>query len=172
MTQALLGSRKRVRSGNCDEECCDFMPLSKRINNLHINNGNCLGHKHIEHSVTEQDGIYEQRPDDWSCMSAGRECLEVNGNGLLCDHNYRNDNESHVQSACTSSNNLSHQQQHSVDSSGGSPELQSNNWMTNQALPHYNPALTASDNPYYYESNKLLYALYMERLHRNGDALY
>ncbi|XP_069685155.1 uncharacterized protein [Periplaneta americana] len=173
MTQALLGSRKRVRSGNCDEECCDFMPLSKRINNLHINNGNCFGHKHIKHSVTKQDGIYDEpNPDDWSCMGADRDCLEVNGNGLHCNQNYRNVNDSHVgvQSACSSSSSISHQQ--SVDSTGGSPELQSNNWLASQPLPHYNPALNASDNPYYYESNKLLFALYMERLHRSGNTLY
>jgi hypothetical protein len=33
------------------------MPLSKRINNLHINNGNCfssLGYQHLKHSVTKQ----------------------------------------------------------------------------------------------------------------------
>lgn len=55
--------RKRVRNNNCEEECCDFMPLSKRINNLHINNGNfctSLGYQHLKHSVTKQVLILEE----------------------------------------------------------------------------------------------------------------
>lgn len=55
--------RKRVRNSNCEEECCDFMPLSKRINNLHINNGNfctSLGYQHLKHSVTKQVYILEK----------------------------------------------------------------------------------------------------------------
>jgi hypothetical protein len=50
--------------------------------------------------------------------------------------------------------------------------LHPNSWMTNHILPRYNPALDASENPYYYESNKLLFALYIERLHRTGSSLY
>lgn len=64
--------RKRVRNNNCEEECCDFMPLSKRINNLHINNGNfctSLGYQHLKHSVAKQVYILEQ----WQAYSLPRQ---------------------------------------------------------------------------------------------------
>ncbi|XP_047107907.1 uncharacterized protein LOC124776802 isoform X2 [Schistocerca piceifrons] len=51
-----LSSRKRGRN-NCEEECCDFMPLSKRINNLHINGtiySTC--EQHSEHAIFKQIG--------------------------------------------------------------------------------------------------------------------
>lgn len=33
----------------------------------------------------------------------------------------------------------------------------------------YDPDLTSDQNPYYYESNKLLFDLYVERVHRHGQ---
>ncbi|XP_026469747.1 uncharacterized protein LOC113373681 [Ctenocephalides felis] len=32
----------------------------------------------------------------------------------------------------------------------------------------YNPDLNASQNPFYYQNNKVLFELYMERMQRNG----
>lgn len=102
-------------------------------------------------------------------MDAAGECLE-----LLCHQSYRNGNDCHaaVQSTCSDNSEISHRPQQSAEASGSSPGLHPNGWVTNHILSQYNPALSASDNPYYYESNKLLFALYMERLHRNGDTLY
>lgn len=34
---------------------------------------------------------------------------------------------------------------------------------------HYDPDLTSDQNPYYYESNRLLFDLYVERVHRHGQ---
>lgn len=36
--------------------------------------------------------------------------------------------------------------------------------------PIYNPDLTVADNPYYYEPNKLLYYLNIERVQRSGQS--
>ena len=36
--------------------------------------------------------------------------------------------------------------------------------------PLYSPNLADSDNPYYYEPNKLLYYLYIERMQRSGQS--
>lgn len=43
---------------------------------------------------------------------------------------------------------------------------------TLQPMPVYNPDLSPAENPYYYENNKLLFTLYMERLQRTGQSLY
>ncbi|XP_025202568.1 uncharacterized protein LOC112599733 [Melanaphis sacchari] len=34
---------------------------------------------------------------------------------------------------------------------------------------HYDPDLTSDQNPYYYESNRLLFDLHVERVHRHGQ---
>jgi len=107
-------------------------------------------------------------------MNAGGECLELNGHELLCHQSYRNGSDCHaaVHSTCSSNSDISHHPQQSAEASCSSPSLHPTSWMTNHILSQYSPALNASDNPYYYESNKLLFALYMERLHRSGDTLY
>ncbi|XP_067006033.1 uncharacterized protein [Anabrus simplex] len=154
MTQPLPSSRKRVRSNNCEEECCDFMPLSKRINNLHINNGNCcigLGHLLPKHSALEQDIPFEGIPvDDAGSSLHTSETLHLG----FCTDSERNDEQLHHRG--TNCNIVNH----------------SHTWMTSQVLAHYSPDLNASDNPYYYESNKLLFALYMERMQRSGQELF
>nr|AGM32654.1 hypothetical protein [Coptotermes formosanus] len=174
MTQALLSSRKRLRNSNCEEECCDFMPLSKRINNLHINNGNfctSLGYRHVKHSVTKQTDIFEPSANDWLSVEAG---AELGGNELLCHQSYRSGDGCHAaaQSTRNASSGISHQPQQPIEVSGSCQSLHPNSWISNNILSQYSPSLNASDNPYYYESNKLLFALYMERIHRNGDILY
>ncbi|XP_022162619.1 uncharacterized protein LOC111028324 [Myzus persicae] len=34
---------------------------------------------------------------------------------------------------------------------------------------HYDPDLTSDQNPFYYESNRLLFDLHVERVHRHGQ---
>jgi len=170
MTQSLLSSRKRVRNNNCEEECCDFMPLSKRINNLHINNGNfctSLGYQHLKHSVAKQTDI----SNDWLSVEAP---AELGGNELLCYQSFTDGDgcNATAQSTRCASSDISQQPQQSVEVSGSSQPLHPNSWISNNILSQYSPTLNASDNPYYYESNKLLFALYMERIHRNGDIVY
>ncbi|XP_014248478.1 uncharacterized protein LOC106666093 [Cimex lectularius] len=115
--------RKRYRN-SCDDEVSEFAPLSKRINNLHINNGtiNNLG-KNLE-SKTE----------------AHRDII-VN-NERLSTQDYED------------SRNMDGE-------SSGSQQL----W-----LPHYSPDLSPSQNPYYYESNRLLFELYIQRSQRSNGA--
>ncbi|PNF17322.1 hypothetical protein B7P43_G04981 [Cryptotermes secundus] len=177
MTEALLSSRKRVRSSSCEEDCCDFMPLSKRINNLRINNVNCcnsIGYQHLKHPVTKQDTLFEPGSDEWGCMEPSGEYLKLNGNELLCHHSYQsgNDCDAALQSTCSANSGIPGHPEQPLEVSGSRQCLHPNSWMTNQILSQYSPDLDASENPYYYESNKLLFALYMERLHRNGSTLY
>lgn len=112
MTQSSLGSRKRGRCDG-DDESRDFTPLSKRINNLHINNGNHHAHEEV-HSVPTAGRLGEP-----SSIQEG----QSNGGDLGAG-----------------------------------------------AQPMYNPDLNVADNPFYYEPNKLLYYLNIERMQRTGQS--
>nr|CAD7424661.1 unnamed protein product [Timema monikensis] len=117
-------TRKRLRSLNCEEECCDFMPLSKRINNLHINNNSLytgFPHMHAEHSSVKQSVGYTGSPEE---PGAG-------------------------------------------PSVGHTPPRLQQAWMS-----PYSPNMSPQQNPYYYENNKMLYTLYMERMQRGNQELY
>ncbi|XP_050432188.1 uncharacterized protein LOC126840471 isoform X2 [Adelges cooleyi] len=59
--------------------------------------------------------------------------------------------------------------QHSVAVNYNNLEAQHNNSNENQEQLQYDPDLSSDQNPYYYESNKLLFDLYVERLHRQGQ---
>lgn len=116
-------NRKRRR--NVEEESSEFMPLSKRINNLHINglSGLCknMAGNTMESMETDwESGMFMSSPS----------CSEVSQN-------------SSPRGSCGSS--------------------QSN------FTSDYRPDLDATENPFYYESNKLLFSLYMERIQRRPD---
>jgi len=89
-------NRKRSRS-HTEDEGSEFTPLSKRINNLHINNA---AWKH-------------------ACQGEGTAVLRQ-----MATH------------------------------------------------PHYAPDLGPAENPFYYENNRLLYSLYLERAQRMGAMPY
>jgi hypothetical protein len=94
---------------------------------------------------------------------------ELGGNELLCYQSYTGGDGSASQSTRSDTSGISQQPQQSMEVGGSSQSLHPNSWISNNILSQYSPSLNASDNPYYYESNKLLFALYMERIHRNGD---
>ncbi|XP_034941526.1 uncharacterized protein [Chelonus insularis] len=112
MTQS---SRKRLRS--MEEESSEFTPLSKRINNLHLNG--------------------------WSGLR------DSTNNSVEFEWNDKN---------CPSSNNS--------EPSPGSSSSEGYNHSQKDFVHEYRPELGINDNPYYYENNKLLYTLYMERMQR------
>ena len=118
-----------------------------------------------------QTDIFEPSSSHWLSVEAD---AELDGNELLCHQSYRSGGGCHAASQSTrnASSSISHQPQQSVEVSGSSQSLHPNSWISNSILSQYSPALSASDNPYYYESNKLLFALYMERIHRNANVLY
>ncbi|EZA56476.1 hypothetical protein DMN91_010381 [Ooceraea biroi] len=109
----------RKRRHNVEEESSEFMPLSKRINNLHINGLSGLRESAMESMETDWDsGNFMSSPS----------CSEV------------------------SSQNSS-----PIDNSSQS-----------SFITDYRPDLDAAENPFYYESNKLLFSLYMERMQRRS----
>lgn len=97
--------RKRTTD---DEDPTEFMPLSKRINNLHLNNSD----------------------PNFNC--------QINPN-LNNNSNFSNGQDS-------SSSNSQFSEEGSIEG--------------------YNPELNHDENPFYYNKNKLLYDLYVERMRR------
>lgn len=97
------------------------MPLSKRINNLHLNS--------LSYQIQETAGKMES---EWENRS------------LIPSPN------------------------HSEPSQGSST---CDGWSSTQSCynAEYRPDLDANDNPYYYENNKLLYSLYLERMQRMSE---
>lgn len=61
--------------------------------------------------------------------------------------------------------------QHSQQPTGTnySQNIQQNTRDEDSQNLQYDPDLTSDQNPYYYESNKLLFDLYVERVHRHGQ---
>ncbi|XP_011173216.1 uncharacterized protein LOC105205532 [Solenopsis invicta] len=116
-------NRKRRR--NIEEESSEFMPLSKRINNLHINGLSGLRENAMESTM-------ESMETDWESgnFMLSPSCSEVSQNS----------------------------------SPGGSCGSNQSNFTSD-----YRPDLDATENPFYYESNKLLFSLYMERMQRRPD---
>lgn len=115
----------RKRGRNLHEDEVEFMPLSKRINNLHINNGLLL-----ENSV----GNCTLPLGEWG---PGPPYFQ---NQLPVQHNI-------------------------PETPPGS--VQSIDWCS--STPQYTPELNEAQNPYYFNINKLLFEMYIERLQRNGQ---
>ncbi|XP_043261686.1 uncharacterized protein LOC122402728 [Colletes gigas] len=112
----------RKRGRNAEEESSEFMPLSKRINNLHINSLSSI-----------QENVTENMDTDWS------------NRNFLPSPNYS-------------------------DLSQGSPLYDGCSSSQSSYIAEYKPGLDATENPFYYESNKLLFSLYMERIQRTSDS--
>lgn len=110
-------SLHRKRGRNAEEEnSSEFMPLSKRINNLHINNFSRL-----------PEAATEKMNSQWE------------------EHNLIASSNHSEPSRSPSSDGYSSSQSYTSD---------------------YSPDLNSNQNPYYYETNKLLYDLYVERMQR------
>ncbi|XP_059475987.1 uncharacterized protein LOC132196998 isoform X2 [Neocloeon triangulifer] len=125
-------SRKRSMR-DCDDGACDFAPLSKRINNLHLTRP---PHQDPFQGGSKEDEVH-QHPQHPHHQQNGH----MNGfNGQVMH------------------NNSPHNQQN--------PEPDPS-WITDQMIAQYAPQIDQVDSPYYYEHNKLLFALYLERLQRN-----
>ncbi|XP_015587498.1 uncharacterized protein LOC107264106 [Cephus cinctus] len=120
MTQA---NRKRGRT--IEEESGEFMPLSKRINNLHING----------YAARLQESSQAKMESDWE------------------------------------NRNFMPSPNHAEPSQGSSSSSSCDGCSSSKSsyTAEYRPDLDANDNPFYYENNKLLYSLYMERMQRMSD---
>lgn len=119
-------NRFRKRRRDIEEESSEFMPLSKRINNLHINGLSGLhGENTAGNTVESMETDFES-----SMFMSSPSCSEVS-------------QTSSPRGSCGSSQST--------------------------FTSDYRPDLDATENPFYYESNKLLFSLYMERIQRRPD---
>lgn len=102
------------------------MPLSKRINNLHINNTLLL--RNLNNDASLSTSSIEWGP--------GPPYLQSN-----------------------------------IASNIPTPpeSVQSLDW--NNSIPQYSPTLNESENPYYFNINKLLFEMYWERQQRTGNTM-
>lgn len=103
----------------------EFMPLSKRINNLHINNS------------------------------------------LLMDRSQGPPQTAPINIAEWGPGPPYYQESAPVQNMPQTPPEEVQSW--NQRVPQYTPDLNERENPYYYNINKLLFEMYIERSQRNGN---
>ncbi|BET01545.1 Hypothetical protein NTJ_14362 [Nesidiocoris tenuis] len=130
-------SRKRMRNPT-EDEASEFTPLSKRINNLHLNAFPlqkslipCIPKLETHKNLVAAN---ERLSDDYNC---------ARGVG----------DQAHALSVAAPMLNVGQQ----WASPGNYPA----------DLPiSYAPDLTPAENPYYYESNRLLFELYQQRIQR------
>uniref|UniRef100_A0A146L2S3 Uncharacterized protein n=1 Tax=Lygus hesperus TaxID=30085 RepID=A0A146L2S3_LYGHE len=112
--------RKRSRNPN-EDEASEFTPLSKRINNLHLNTFP------LPKSLVESETKTEAHKE----LVAANERLS----------------------------SLQYDVSRGVDDAPASQAPP-------QWPPQYSPEMSSSENPFYYESNRLLYELYQQRMQR------
>lgn len=189
----VLSFRKRSR----DEDSSDFMPISKRINNLSISS-QCFGEQETLNAQSMVIPSY--------LMAINNQENEFNhfAHSTSANHGYSNDMQQHHEyqnhDQPTNNHNIhlnSHQNQiHSINhhsngfnnlnhSSIGGNDIHSHNHiqkqsqndliqpsnaeLNNNQMEVYCPELTADENPIYYNKNKLLFDLHIERQRRNQN---
>ncbi|CAM1318658.1 Uncharacterised protein g6989 [Pycnogonum litorale] len=132
---------RRKRNISCTEDDgCEFMPISKRIKNIHIRSNN---------NVPSVDNQHEHSTSRCSSpnLCNSTPCSPPNSQSSLDDRN-RNFYGS-----------FQHMTNNPVDLCISDLGCNGN--------VRYKPLLNASDNPHYYHSNKVLFEAFMERNRRS-----
>ncbi|KAJ6631725.1 hypothetical protein Bhyg_15777 [Pseudolycoriella hygida] len=168
---AITDSRKRSR----EEDGSDFMPLSKRITNLHINassepmqddvtdyNMNLSEQHHPQPNLTHQHQILQFQ--NYNQFGTFNQPIESNQFSEFSNLSHSIDDQERqlqYQQYLSERNNAS-------SSSGNSSTNISSSDNANDMEPFdpYDPELSQKENPFYYDKNKLLYDLYLERVRR------
>ncbi|XP_058825583.1 uncharacterized protein LOC131685710 [Topomyia yanbarensis] len=133
---AIVDPRKRSR----EEDVSEFMPLSKRINNLHLNNSQAAAGFQVDH---HQAGLHMPLLDghqaavfpQGNSSSSGSTCHSIPSGG-----------------SSPSGTRSSHGQEPLT--------------VNGELLGDYCPDLGEHENPHYFSRNKELYELYVERMRR------
>ncbi|XP_055607628.1 uncharacterized protein LOC129755261 [Uranotaenia lowii] len=155
---AAVDPRKRSR----EEDVNEFMPLSKRINNLHLN-------------AASQQGFAGQEHNPGTAVGLHMPFLEGHHVHLPPVHHYHHPHQLAGHSGGSSSSGGS--SCHSIPSGGSSPSGGSRSGLSlprelppltvnGELLGDYCPDLAEHENPHYFDRNKLLYELYVERMRR------
>lgn len=158
-----INYRKRSHE---DDDLNDFMPLSKRINNLHIDNSNIAWNA----GATTSSSSSSSSPTNSQTFDNNNSITSINNNnnnnlvGYHQHHQFHDDNSNSYNNCdgtlgvvASSTTNTT------ISSSTTNPGNDDDGQMH---LGTYNPEMDARENPYYYNKNKLLYDLYVERMRR------
>lgn len=148
-----IDTRKRSR----EEEQNEFMPLSKRINNLHLNNN--------QHSIAGGGVLSEQIAADHHHL------LGATGSCAISIHHTNHHLLGVMGGSSSSSSNCSNSNASSngsfrIPANSGSNSPASTISINGELLGDYCPVLSAEENPHYFTKNKILYELYVERMSR------
>lgn len=179
-----LSYRKRSR----DEDTCDFMPISKRINNLtleqeppsaqHVNSSiasnqfMAINNQEIQSQHFAQHSLAHSYPNNMSAHyvdqhGAGQPAIHPQHHQQYhhqshhvqsTNHSNGFHNGSHLAIGTNAHHKPNHQSHHS-------PHIEPNN--NNHMEDVYSPELTPDENPFYYDKNKLLFDLHVERQRRH-----
>lgn len=142
-----LFARKRSR----DEDGNDSMPLSKRINNLHIDNPLPAVVATIAAATAAASAAAITDPRLSNYFGTGQQSRPINVGGYQ-----QQQHQNHSQ----------HQiEQHHSSGAAATNATNTNGTDFNNL---YNPELGNDENPFYYNKNKLLYDLHVERMQRGG----
>lgn len=155
-----FNSRKRSR----EEDSNDFMPLSKRINNLHLNNNfsqnydtGYINSNQIHYNLQNNNNI-------------DNDANAVNNNNLgyfnSIHETQLNLVRPNIQSSSASSHQHQHQHHHHHQHQQHQQQIVDQQTQVALVLNTYNPELSEKDNPHYFDKNKMLYDLYVERIRR------
>ncbi|XP_055841676.1 transcription factor mef2A [Episyrphus balteatus] len=133
MMTGLMDKRKRSR----EDDFCESTPLSKRINNLHINNNNLEesfhNHQHHQHHNHQNYN---------TSNNMGMQNIQQHINHNMQQQQYPNQVLHH----------------HNPNQVPQQDDFQQYS---------YDPELSEHENPFYYNKNKLLHELHFERVKRN-----
>lgn len=164
------------------------MPISKRINNLSITNQHHIFNSHDSNELPA--GVYngngmQQEPSDhtvyYSEQMHNENNYQANGH-----HSHEHHQQQHQQQTSHISNNVVMLSDRSnikytglVSFNGLHQSISQHQHSHQQHQPdnmnaiemeNYSPELTADENPFYYNKNKLLFDLHIERVRRNQQA--
>lgn len=156
-----IDTRKRSR----EEEQNEFMPLSKRINNLHLNNN--------QHSIAGGGVLPEQIAADHHHHH--HHLLGATGSCAISAIHHSNHHHLLGVMGGSSASSSSNSSNSNASSNNGSFRIPANSGSNSPAstisingelLGDYCPVLSAEENPHYFTKNKILYELYVERMSR------
>ena len=163
----------RCRKRSRDEDSSDFMPISKRINSLSITNQYVDPHlstsqlPQLDSTNSSENCHWNHQQQQLSQAQASSSASSNNHNihhhphGAHYPSSYSNGNSSFIQNGHDILNG------HNAASSSqttlmGEPS-HTQPYMTDE---NYNPELSVDQNPFYYNKNKLLFDLHLERERR------
>uniref|UniRef100_A0A2M4C1N7 Putative transcription factor n=1 Tax=Anopheles marajoara TaxID=58244 RepID=A0A2M4C1N7_9DIPT len=160
-----VDTRKRSR----EEEQNEFMPLSKRINNLHLNNNQgSLGGV-----LAEQLGATANHHGQFAIGGQPADYANHATHHHMHHHHHHHLATGIMNGASAASNTSN------ASSNNGALALAANSGSNSPASTHastisingeilgeYCPVLSAEENPHYFTKNKVLYDLYVERMRR------